>query len=263
MGILSAISEADDEETTAEYSAGVIAYDALEFLRELSEEERAAINDRIIDLVVEHGPETLLGEAARQCPADARAAAFAWATDVALSDAGISPQERALLDRLQTAMGVAPELRAQIETVLAAKYAGPRTDENAARALHDLLLGIQEEDDDTNDVEHSVGFSAARTAAPFLGLATETIDEFHLPAYQTVLDHGARHARLDAAKRCPKELRWPAYVWSVEMILAAGDPTPADHTLLAEVQRALDVPDDAARRAQEVMSLKYVRWTVI
>ena len=80
--------------------------------------------DKLLRMLKQYGPETLISQAKAAMPPDLRDTAFAIATDLVLSDRTVTPQEQAFLDDLYRILEVPGDTALQIVQVMTIKNRG-------------------------------------------------------------------------------------------------------------------------------------------
>jgi hypothetical protein len=80
--------------------------------------------DRLLQLLKQEGPETMIRQAKAALPDDLRETAFAIATDLVLSDKTVTPQEQAFLEDLYRILEIPGDTALKIVQVMNIKNRG-------------------------------------------------------------------------------------------------------------------------------------------
>lgn len=96
----------------------------MELFRSYSSDAINRLFDRLLELLKEAGPETIIRQAKVALPYELRETAFAIATDLVLSDKTVTPQEQAFLEDLYRILEIPGDTALKIVQVMNIKNRG-------------------------------------------------------------------------------------------------------------------------------------------
>lgn len=122
--VMLAIVAADGDISEEETSDFVARVTRMKLFRDINHSKFCDITDKLFKILRKDGPDALASRGAAVLSPALKPTAFAVAADMIFADGSVEDAEKALLEKLQTSLGIADELAGKIVEVIAIKNRG-------------------------------------------------------------------------------------------------------------------------------------------
>lgn len=122
--IMLAVIAADGDISDEEKDDFLARVNRMKLFRDIARGEFSDIIDKLFKILRKDGPAALATRGAAALPADLKPTVFAVATDMIFADGNVEESESALVEKLQTDLGIADDLAGRIVEVISLKNRG-------------------------------------------------------------------------------------------------------------------------------------------